>query len=214
MEPNESGELSEKVVMISGASRGLGAALARRFHEEGARVSLCARSGDDLARLCGELGGADRCLPVPADVANPADVARWAEATASRFGRVDALVNNASLLGPRVPVEDYPPDEWRRVIDVNLTGSYLCVRAALPHLLEGGGSITNVSSGVGDHGRPRWGAYTVSKNGLEALSEVLAGELEDQVSGSTPSIPGPCGRGCGRPPTRRRTRRPFPDPTR
>lgn len=172
-------ELNKKVVMVSGGSRGLGADLARRFVEEGAAVSLCARDESDLEELRSRLEeGGGRCVCVAADVADEAGVERWVARTLEALGRIDALVNNASLLGPRVAIEDYPPAEWRKVMEVNLTGAFLCARAALPHLKESRGSLINVSSGVGDHGRPRWGAYSVSKNGLEALSQILAGELE------------------------------------
>lgn len=165
--------------MVSGGSRGLGADLARRFVEEGAAVSLCARDESDLEELRSRLEeGGGRCVCVAADVADEAGVKRWVARTLEALGRIDALVNNASLLGPRVAIEDYPPAEWRKVMEVNLTGAFLCARAALPHLKESRGSLINVSSGVGDHGRPRWGAYSVSKNGLEALSQILAGELE------------------------------------
>lgn len=173
-------ELENKVVMISGASQGLGEALARRFAREGARLSLCARGEDALLAVRDDLGsGGVECLALSVDVGSEADVAAWVDATLAEYGRVDVLVNNASLLGPQVAIADYPLDEWERVVRVNLTGPFLCVRAALPALRESRGSIINVSSGVGDHGRPLWGAYSVSKNGLEALTQILAGELED-----------------------------------
>lgn len=166
--------------MISGGSRGLGAALARRYGEEGAAVSLCARSEDALAAVRRELDeDGIECLAVPADVTRAEQVEAWRDATLDRFGRVDVLVNNASILGPRVTIADYPEDAWRSVLEVNLTGAFLCARTLLEELARSGGSIINVSSGVGDHGRPEWGAYSVSKNGLEALSELLAGEVRE-----------------------------------
>ncbi|MDP2479640.1 MAG: SDR family oxidoreductase [Candidatus Palauibacterales bacterium] len=172
-------ELEDRVAMISGASKGLGAALARRFAREGAAVSLCARGGDDLRRIeaeVRELGAG--CVAVETDVTDRAGVERWVAATLEGLGRVDVLVNNASILGQRVTIEAFDDDVWRRTIEVNLTGPFLCIRAALPALRGSRGSIVNISSGVGDHGRPRWGAYCVSKNGLEALTEILAGELD------------------------------------
>lgn len=172
--------LAGKKIMVSGGSRGLGAALARRFVEEGASVSLCARSKAELEEVRAGLPGEEgRHLAVPADASSEEEVARWTEATLEAFGQVDVLVNNASILGPRVAIEAYPPDRWRDVLEVNLTGPFVCSRALIPHLRRTRGSIIHVSSGVGDHGRPRWGAYSVSKNGLEALSEILAGELEE-----------------------------------
>ncbi len=173
-------ELEGKVAMVSGGSRGLGAALARRFAEEGADVSICARGADELAAVAEEVRALGRrCVAVPADVADAGDVERWMEATVEELGGVDVLVNNASLLGPLVPIEEFPGDAWRDVLEVNLTGAFLCARAAVGPLRESGGTMIHVSSGVGDHGRPEWGAYCVSKNGLEALAEMMAGELEE-----------------------------------
>ena len=173
-------ELDDTIAMISGGSQGLGADLARRYTEEGAAVSICARGEEELRAVAREIrDGGGRCLAVPADVSAAPDVERWLAATLEEFGRVDVLVNNASLLGPRVPIAEYPEEDWRQVLEVNLTGAFLCARALVPALRESGGSMIHVSSGVGDHGRPEWGAYCVSKNGLEALSEMMAGELED-----------------------------------
>jgi len=187
----DDGELSDRVIMISGGSRGLGRALARRYAEEGAAISVCARGEEALGEVAEAIRGAGgECLAVPADVSSTDDVERWFEATSATFGRIDALVNNASVLGPLVPVEEHPEDAWRQVLDVNLTGAFLCARAAVPRLRETGGSIIHVSSGVGDHGRPEWGAYCVSKNGVEALSEMIAGELKDEGVRSNAVDPG------------------------
>lgn len=187
----DDGELEGRVAMVSGASRGLGRALARRYAEEGAAVSLCARGEEALrATADGIRAGGGDCLATAADVSRAEDVARWFEATGEALGPPDVVVNNASVLGPLVPLEDYPPEDWRRVLDVNLTGAFLCARAAAPRLRRTGGSIVHVSSGVGDHGRPEWGAYSVSKNGLEALSEMMAGELREDGVRSNAVDPG------------------------
>lgn len=184
-------KLDGKVVMISGGSKGLGAALARRFVKEGAKVSLCARGEEELEEIERELSGeGGEVVTVTADVSSEEDVKAWVEATLDRFGRIDTLINNASLLGPRVGIEEYPADEWRKVVDVNLTGAFLCAREAIPSLRESKGSMIHVSSGVGDHGRPYWGAYSASKNGVEALSEMLAGELKDDGVRSNAVDPG------------------------
>ena len=172
--------LQDKVALITGGSAGLGSALARRFAEEGAAVSICGRREEPIKATCAEveaLGG--RCLGVVADVTDPEDVARWLSLARAELGPIDSLVNNASVLGDRVSIEDYDLDTWRAVLDVNLTGAFVCAKAAVPYLKETRGSLINVSSGVGDHGRPYWGAYCVSKNGLEAMSELMAGELEE-----------------------------------
>jgi len=172
-------ELERKVAVITGGSQGLGAALARRYAEEGAAVSICGRHDRSIQAVCAEveaIGG--RCLGVVADVTDPEDVARWLSLVRAELGAIDVLVNNASVLGERAPIEECDVDTWRHVLEVNLTGAFVCARAAIPYLRETGGSLINVSSGVGDHGRPYWGAYCASKNGLEALSGILAGELE------------------------------------
>lgn len=184
-------KLHGKVAMISGGTRGLGADLARRFVREGAHVSLCARSSEVGAALVDELRAAGgRVLLTACDVTSEEEVRSWVEATLGEYGRLDVLVNNASILGPRVAIRDYPPDEWRDVIEVNLTGAFLVARACIPALEATRGAMIHVSSGVGDHGRPLWGAYSASKNGLEALSQMLAGELEDAGIRSNAVDPG------------------------
>jgi NAD(P)-dependent dehydrogenase (short-subunit alcohol dehydrogenase family) len=184
-------KLEGKVAMISGGSQGLGADLARRFVAEGAAVSLCARrveGAEELAEELRESGG--RCIAVACDVTREDQVATWVRATRDQLGRVDVLVNNASVLGERVSIRDYPADVWRQVIEVNLTGAFLVAKACIEPLAETGGSMIHVSSGVGDHGRPNWGAYCASKNGLEALSEMLAGELSEAGVRSNAVDPG------------------------
>ncbi len=173
-------QLENKVAMITGGSSGLGAALARRFAEEGAEVSICGRREEALTAACRDVEAAGGgCMGVVADVTDPDAVQRWIELTMAELGPVDVFVNNASVLGERVSIESYPLETWRDVIEVNLTGAFVSARAIAPYLRDTKGSLINVSSGVGDHGRPYWGAYSVSKNGLEALSEMMAGELEE-----------------------------------
>lgn len=180
-------ELESKVAMVTGGSDGLGAALARRFAEEGAAVSICARSADPLEAVAEEIRGAGgTCLALVANVTEPEEIERWMSLTHDELGPIDALVNNASILGERVSIEEADLDTWRHVLEVNLTGAFICASAVVPFLRETGGSLVNVSSGVGDHGRPLWGAYCVSKNGLEALSGIMAGELaEDGIRVNT-----------------------------
>jgi NAD(P)-dependent dehydrogenase (short-subunit alcohol dehydrogenase family) len=184
-------ELQGKTVMITGGSKGLGAALAKRFAAEGARVSVCARNPRELSGIVTEIesagGGA---VGAVADVTSEEQLQAWLEKTLEAFGTVDVFVNNASVLGPRVAIEEYPADAWRQVIEVNLTGAFLAAKVAIPALRERGGSMIHISSGVGDHGRPLWGAYCASKNGLEALSEMLAGELIDYGIRSNAVDPG------------------------
>jgi NAD(P)-dependent dehydrogenase (short-subunit alcohol dehydrogenase family) len=172
--------LEDKVTLITGASQGLGRALALAFAREGARVVLNARSEEFIRPVAAEVeeAGAE-VLAVAADVSKGADVERLVGEAVGRFGRIDVLVNNAGLLGPRVAIEEYPEDEWRRVIDANLTGPFLVSKATIPHM-DDGGSVINVVSGVSVEGRAEWGAYSVSKFGLEGLTQILASELAEQ----------------------------------
>jgi NAD(P)-dependent dehydrogenase (short-subunit alcohol dehydrogenase family) len=171
--------LEGKVAMITGASQGLGRALALAFAREGARVVINSRSEETIRPVAEEAEslGAE-VLALAADVSRSADGERLVSAAAERYGRIDVLVNNAGVLGPRVPIEEYPEGEWRLVIDANLTGPFLVTKAAIPHMPEGG-SIINVVSGVSVEGRAGWGAYSVSKFGVEGLTQILAAELEE-----------------------------------
>jgi NAD(P)-dependent dehydrogenase (short-subunit alcohol dehydrogenase family) len=172
--------LEGKVALVTGASQGLGRALALACAKEGANLVISSRSADALEPVAEEARALGvEVLAVPADVSRSEDVQELVDATAERFGKIDVLVNNAGLLGPRVRIEDYPEDDWRSVLDANLTGPFLVSRAAIPHMPEGA-SIVNVTSGVSIEGRAEWGAYSVSKFGLEGLTQILAAELKDR----------------------------------
>lgn len=172
--------LEGKIAMVTGASQGLGRALALAYAEEGAKLITNARSEDSIRPVAeeAEKKGAE-VLSLAADVSKSGDVRKLVDAAVERFGRIDVLVNNAGVLGPRVEILEYPEDEWRKVIDANLTGPYLVSKAAIPHMPEGG-SIINVVSGVSVQGRAEWGAYSVSKFGIEGLTQILAAELEER----------------------------------
>lgn len=164
--------------MITGASRGLGRALAVRLGAAGARLILCARSSDPLGATAAEAedAGGD-VLHQALDITDAPAVRSLVNRAAERWGPVSALINNASLLGERSPLREQDLDEWRRVVDVNLTGSLVAVQAVLPGMRgAGSGSIVNVTSGVGNSPRADWGAYAVSKWGVEALTWNLARE--------------------------------------
>lgn len=172
--------LKGKVVMITGASRGLGRALALACAEEGANLVINSRNADSLDPVAEEAESAGvEALAIPGDIARSTHVETLVDAAIERFGRIDVLINNAGILGPRVPIVEYPEDEWRKVLEANLTGPFLLTRALIPHMPEGG-SIVNVTSGVSIEGRPNWGAYSVSKFGLEGLTQILAAELEER----------------------------------
>jgi NAD(P)-dependent dehydrogenase (short-subunit alcohol dehydrogenase family) len=182
--------LQGKVALVTGASQGLGRALALAYTKEGASLVVNSRSDEGIRPVAEEVEGLGaEVLAVAADVSRGEDARRLVDEAVGRFGGIDVLVNNAGLLGPRVAVEEYPEEEWRRVIDANLTGPYLVSKAAIPHL-RNGASIINVVSGVSVEGRAEWGAYSVSKFGVEGLSQILAAELEGRGVRSNAVDPG------------------------
>jgi NAD(P)-dependent dehydrogenase (short-subunit alcohol dehydrogenase family) len=176
-------KLMNKVALITGATRGIGRAIAAAYLREGACVFICARNQQEVAAAVRELredttdAQVDGCA---GDVGNETDVCRIVDAAIERFQTVDTLVNNASLLGPRVALVDYPFGQWEEVIRVNLHGVFLLSQQVVKRMMaQRHGSIINVSSGVGRVGRAQWGAYAVSKFGLEGLTQVLADEVKE-----------------------------------
>lgn len=174
-------DLAGTTVFITGASRGLGAALARDFAHAGARLVLCARSEPPLAALSADLQEDGAQVEWAAvDVTDERAVGALVLRAEERFGGVDVLINNASILGSRVPLREQPLEEWRAVMEVNLTGTLVATRAVLPGMRgRRSGSIINVSSGVGNQHRAEWGPYAVSKWAVEGLSGNLALEEGD-----------------------------------
>ncbi len=187
--------LDGAVALVTGASRGLGEAIARAFARQGAALALVARDGARLAALARDLeaAGSPGVLTVAADLTAPQAPQRLASAVRERFGRLTCLVNNAGRLGPRVLLVDYPDDEWELTLAVNVTAPFRLVKACLPLLRLPGGpgpapSLINVSSGVGRVGRARWGAYAVSKFAIEGLTQVLAAEVSPEPSAGSPGL--------------------------
>jgi NAD(P)-dependent dehydrogenase (short-subunit alcohol dehydrogenase family) len=172
--------LEGKVAMVTGASQGLGRALALAYAREGAMLVINSRNYESIRDVVEEIHSLGvEVLGIGADVTSSSDVDDLVDVAVEHYHRIDVLVNNAGLLGPRVAIEEYPEDEWHRVLDANLTGPFLVSRAAIPYMGEGA-SIVNVTSGVSIEGRAEWGAYSVSKFGLEGLTQILAAELKDR----------------------------------
>ena len=172
--------LEGKVAMVTGASQGLGRALALAYAREGAMLVINSRNYESIRDVVEEIHGLGvEVLGIGADVTSSSDVEDLVNVAVEHYDRIDVLVNNAGLLGPRVAIEEYPEDEWRRVLDANLTGPFLLSKAAIPYMREGA-SIVNVTSGVSIEGRAEWGAYSVSKFGMEGLTQILAAELKDR----------------------------------
>lgn len=166
------------VVLVTGASMGLGEAMAREFARAGYRVALAARSADRLQRLCAELvaGGAE-ALALPLDVTDPAAVRTVVDRTLAAFGRLDVLVANAGL-GLRGDVHQVDLDDLRYVFDVNVFGVVRCVQAAVPAMArQGGGLIVTISSVAGRFAVPGAGGYSATKHALNALANAMRVEL-------------------------------------
>jgi NAD(P)-dependent dehydrogenase (short-subunit alcohol dehydrogenase family) len=168
-----------KTALITGGSRGIGRAIAAAYAEAGAQVFICGRNGADIDDALSEIRARGGAIDGAAgDISCLEDVRRIVRSATGRFGTIDVLINNASVLGPREPIVDYPTDVWEEVIRVNLTGVFLMTHEVLPGMLaRRSGSIINVTSGVGRVGKARWGAYAVSKAGLEGFTQVLADEV-------------------------------------
>lgn len=166
--------MHEQVVIVTGASSGIGAAVARAVSARGGRVVLAARRGAQLQSLADAIPG--EALVVVCDVTSETDVSRLVRQTIDRFGRIDGLVNNAGY-GSFAPVVDTDLGEWRQMIDVNVTGSFLCARAVLPGMLERRcGWIVNICSDVSRRVFAGGGAYCASKHAQYALSLAMNAE--------------------------------------
>lgn len=165
-----------RVAIVTGAARGIGAAIAERLAADGATVAVAdvdeAAANDQAARM----GGAAFGLGV--DVTDFESARAMVEAVVGRAGHLDILVNNAGISGLSVPLADYPLDEWRRVLSIDLDGVFHCCRAAVPHLqARGYGRIVNVASIAGKEGNPNLSAYSAAKAGVIGLTKSLGKEL-------------------------------------
>ncbi len=169
---------TDRVAIVTGGGRGIGKAIAEGFAREGARVVVTARTADEIADVAHEIviaGG--EAIGVVCDVSDEANVQQMVGEAISQWGRIDVLVNNAATNLPNIDLVDMETDAWRRVVDVNLTGPFLCARAVLPTMIEqGSGSIVNISSIGGRHGAKGRGPYRAAKAGLINLTETLAAE--------------------------------------
>ena len=166
-----------KVALVTGGARGIGLATGKRFLAEGWRVALLDVQGDLLRESVAALGAPDATLAVEADVSDPGAVARAMEAVAERFGRLDALVNNAGVAVFK-PLLETTYEDWSRVMAVNLTGPFLCTQAAAPLMAgTGGGAVVNITSISGIRASTLRVAYGTSKAALAHLSKQQAVEL-------------------------------------
>ncbi|MDR2357815.1 MAG: SDR family oxidoreductase [Oscillospiraceae bacterium] len=168
-----SGRLEGKSALITGGGSGIGAALARRFTAEGAKVVVTGRRANALAETIASLPKG-MALAFAGDVTKQEDAAAMVEATVKFGGKIDVLVNNAAI-DPSGSITDVPIDQWRRVIETNLYGPFFTMRAAIPHMISaGGGSIVNVASLAALRRIPAMPAYSAAKSGLIGLSQSAA----------------------------------------
>lgn len=176
----ENGVLAGRIALITGASRGIGAAVARRFAREGARLILVARTqggleevDDEIRAECGEEAAPTL---VPMDLSDRDKLNQLGPAVAQRFGKLDILVGNAALIGTLTPVGQIEPDEWDEVLAVNLTANWRLIRMFEPALRESDAGRAMFVTSSASRGVAYWGTYAVSKAGLDSLVKTWAGE--------------------------------------
>jgi len=178
-----------QAALVTGAATGIGYEVARRIVEEGGNVALVDINGARAQESAARLGG--RALGLAADVADEPSIAGAVAEAARRFGRLDVLVNSAGITGPNVPLESYGADDWRRVMDVNINGTFFACKAAVPVMRKGGyGRIVNIASIAGKEGNPNASAYSTSKAAVIGLTKSLGKELattEIRVNAVTPA---------------------------
>ncbi len=185
-------DLNNRVAIVTGGARGIGRAIAERLLASGAKVSLWDVDAQALATASAELNLPDRVHTATVDLANADSVEAAAQATAAAFGKLDILVNNAGITGGNAKTWEIAPDDWRRVMNVNLDGPYYCCRSVVPHLLRNGyGRIVNIASIAGKEGNPNAAHYSASKAAVIALTKSLGKELATSnvtVNAVTPAV--------------------------
>lgn len=176
-----SAAVTGRVVVITGAGQGIGRAYARHFADNGAIPVIADINGENGARVAAEIETAGgRALAVQTDVTEPDSAAAMVDATLSAYGRLDILINNAAIFVtlPRRPFEDIPLAEWRQVMDVNITGCFICASAVIPAMRKAGwGRIINISSSTVPQGIPGFLHYVTSKSALIGMSRAMAREV-------------------------------------
>ena len=173
-------DINGKTVLITGASRGIGAATAREFAGAGAKVALVARNDERIAELAGEIG--PNAVAIPCDVSRYWEVEAAVAACLKAFGRLDVLVGNAGVIAPISHVDSVDPDTWGKAVDINLKGVFHGLRAAMPVMkAAGGGTIITVSSGAAHAPLEGWSQYCAAKAGAAMLTRCA--DLEGRAHG-------------------------------
>ena len=184
------GSMAGRQAIVTGAAQGIGRAIAERLLSAGARVCLWDADGALVAEVASELG--DNAFAEAVDVADPDSIAAVTRSSLSAMGGIDILVNNAGISGPNAPTWEYPIEEWRRVIEINLNGVFYCCNSVVPTMREAGyGRIVNIASVAGKEGNPNAPAYSAAKAGVIGLTKSLGKELADteiRVNCVTPAV--------------------------
>ncbi len=168
-------DLEGRVAIVTGGARGIGKAIAQRLSASGARVAIWDSDAAEAAKTAKAI---TESRSFPADVTLPEGIEKALRETLDTLGPPDILVNNAGISGPNFPLVSYPPAEWRRVVEVDLFGTYYCCRAVLPVMEKRGyGRIVNIASIAGKEGNPNASAYSAAKAGVIALTKSLGKEL-------------------------------------
>ena len=171
-------DLHDRCAVVTGGAQGIGEAVADRFVASGAKVSLWDRDPALLELARAQLAERGRVHAVQMDVTDPETITTAIESTEAALAPIDILINNAGIAGPTTTTWDYPFEEWRRVLEIDLTSVFLCSRAVVPGMIERGyGRIVNVASIAGKEGNPNASAYSAAKAGVIALTKSLGKEL-------------------------------------
>ena len=175
------GLLSNRICLITGSSRGIGLGLARVFARHKAIVTLHGRDEQALQKAAAGLPVSSKTDYISADLGTTAGIENLVVAFLRQYGRLEVLIHCAGILGAKTELAEYPPEVWEEVLRINLTAPFLLTQGLLPALRKGDRpSVIFVSSGVGREGRAEWGAYSVSKFGIEGLCQVWADELRQE----------------------------------
>jgi 3-oxoacyl-[acyl-carrier protein] reductase len=171
-------DLAGRRAVITGGAQGIGRAVAERLLDSGATVSIWDRDRELAEATAAALSAKARVFAMGADISIAGDVEAAAKASVDAMGGIDILVTSAGITGPNAKLWEYPIDAWRQVMDVNLTGAFLCCRAVVPLMIQQNyGRIVNIASIAGKEGNPNASAYSASKSGVIALTKSLGKEL-------------------------------------
>jgi 3-oxoacyl-[acyl-carrier protein] reductase len=193
MSGQSGGRLAGRVAVVTGGSRGFGAAIALAFAREGASVALTYRAREDRAReVAGQIGGYGAgALAIRADASSEADARRAVAETIGRFGRINILVNNAGAIGAELPIVDLPVEEWDKLIGTDLRGVFLTTKFALPHIpSDPVGKVINIGSELALKGRAGYAHYCAAKAGIIGFTYALAHEVAPGICANV-LAPGP-----------------------